>query len=150
MTIFLNNAISKEKGAPSIPNGLAGQANAQHLILDIEKQLVDLNQLQIESDNARHTLLEQLKAAKGKLLERSPSDCASSNVANSLKPQSIRPGSSILLGEFKLSCRISEPGQHDKLTYILLIYQIDSGLEKDYSEWKFVMLSLNLFLPTVV
>ena len=100
VTIFLNDAISKVKGTSSIPNRPADQTNAQHEILENEQQLADLNQLQRESDNARQTLLEQLKAAKGKLLETTPSDCASNNVANNSKPESIKPGSSILVREF--------------------------------------------------
>ena len=90
--------------------------------------------MQIESDNARQTHLEQLKAGKGKVLETSPSDCASSNIVNSSKPESVKPESSILVREFKISGQIGEPGQHNKLTYVLLIHQIDSGLEKGYSE----------------
>ena len=134
VTIFLNDAISKVKGTSSIPSRPADQTNTQHEILDIKQQLADLNQLQIESNNARQTLLEQLKNAKGKLLETNPSDCAISNVADNSKPESVKPGPSVLVREFKISGQIGEPGQHDKLTYVSLIHQIDSGLEKGYSE----------------
>ena len=149
VTIFLNDAISKVKGTSSIPSRPTDQTNTQHEILDIEQQFADLNQLQIESNNARQTLLEQLKNAKGKLLETNPSDCAISNVANNSKPESVKPGPSVLVREFKISGQIGEPGQHDTLTYVSLTHQIDSGLEKGYSEKKFVIPSLNLFLPTV-
>ena len=134
VTIFLNDAISKIKGTSSIPNRPADQSNAQYEILDFEQQLADLNQLQIESDNARQALLEQLKNAKGKLLKTNLSDFASSNVANNSKLESVKPGFSILVRELKISGQIGEPGQHDKLTYVSLIHQIDSGLEKGYSE----------------
>ena len=134
VTIFLNDAISKVKGTSSIPSRPTDQTKTQHEILDIEQQLADLNQLQIESNNARQTLLEQLKNAKGKLLETNPSDCAISNVADNSKPESVKPGPSVLVREFKISGQIGEPGQHDKLTYVSLIHQIDSGLEKGYSE----------------
>ena len=97
MTIFLNDAISKVKGTSSIPSRPADQTNTHHEILDIEQQLADLNQLQIESDNARQTLLEKLKNAKGKLLETNPFDRASSDVANNSKPESVKPGPSVLV-----------------------------------------------------
>lgn len=42
--------------------------------------------------------------------------------------------SAILHREFKISGQIEEPGQFDKLTYVSLIHQIDSGLGKGYSE----------------
>ena len=134
MTIFINAAISKVKGTSSIPSRPTDQTNTQNKILDIEQQLADLNQLQIESDNARQTLLEQLKNAKGKLLETNPFFCASSNVANNSKPESVKPGPSVLVREFKISGQIGEPGQHDTLTYVSLTHQIDSQLEKGYSE----------------
>ena len=41
---------------------------------------------------------------------------------------------SILQREFKISGQILEPGQYDKLTYVSLIHQIESGLAKGYSE----------------
>ena len=41
---------------------------------------------------------------------------------------------SILQREFKISGQIGEPGQYDKLTYVSLIHQIESGLAKGYSE----------------
>ena len=56
VTIFLNAAISKVKGTSSIPSRPTDQTNTQNKILDIEQQLADLNQLQIESDNARQTI----------------------------------------------------------------------------------------------
>ena len=40
---------------------------------------------------------------------------------------------SILQREFKISGQIGEPGQYDKLTYVSLIHQIESGLAKGYS-----------------
>ena len=36
--------------------------------------------------------------------------------------------------ELKISGQIREPGQKDKLTYVSLIHQIDSGLERGYSD----------------
>ena len=67
-------------------------------------------------------------------METNPFDCASSNVANNSKPESVKPGPSVLVREFKISGQIGEPGQHDTLTYVSLTHQIDSELEKGYSE----------------
>ena len=41
---------------------------------------------------------------------------------------------SILRREFKISGQIGEPAQADKLTYVSLTHQIDSGVSKGYSE----------------
>ena len=93
--------------------------------------------MQIESDNARKTLLEQLRAAKGKAFELNRSDhsdCTRSDVVTTSNSEIPRPGSSVLLREFKISGQIGETGQHDKLTYVSLIHQIDSGLKRGYSE----------------
>ena len=41
---------------------------------------------------------------------------------------------SILQREFKISSQIGEPGQYDKLTFVSLIHQIESGLAQGYSQ----------------
>ena len=40
----------------------------------------------------------------------------------------------MLGSEFNISGQIGEPGQKYKLTYISLIHQIDSGLDRGYSD----------------
>ena len=40
--------------------------------------------------------------------------------------------------EFKISGQIGEPGQTDKLTFVSLTHQIDSGLERNYQEGEIV------------
>ena len=42
--------------------------------------------------------------------------------------------SSLLRREFKISGQIGEPGQTEKLTFVSLMNQIDSGLKRDYQE----------------
>ena len=44
--------------------------------------------------------------------------------------------SSLLRCEFKISGQIGEPGQTDKLTFVSLTYQIDSGIKRGYQETK--------------
>ena len=101
-------------------------------VLGIEKKLEELNQLQTELDNARKTLLEQLRAAKGKVLEADHSNLTCNVADNTVKLAKAKP--SVLVREFKISGQIGEPGQKDKLTYVSLIHQIDSGLERGYSD----------------
>ena len=43
-------------------------------------------------------------------------------------------GSSLLRREFKISGQIGEPGQTEKLTFVSLTHQIDSGLKRGYQE----------------
>ena len=42
--------------------------------------------------------------------------------------------SSLLRREFKISGQIGEPGQADKLTFVSLTHQIDSGIKRSYKE----------------
>ena len=45
-----------------------------------------------------------------------------------------KSSSSLLRREFKISSQIGEPGQTEKLTFVSLMHQIDSGLKRDYQE----------------
>ena len=45
-----------------------------------------------------------------------------------------KSSSSLLGREFKISVQIGEPGQTEKLTFVSLMHQIDSGLKRDYQE----------------
>ena len=133
----LRDTISNVKGPPSSLPKSEEQIRVQQEISYLEKQLDDLRLLQLESDKTRKTLSEQLRAAKQKVTETSISDridSASANLTNPAKSDTVKPGSSVLLRDFKISGQIGEPGQHDKLTYVSLIHQIDTGLERGYSE----------------
>ena len=130
--IFLRDAISKIKGTPPPLERSEEELIVQMEVLSIEKKLEELKQLQIESDNARKTLLEQLRAAKGKVSETDHSDLTCNVVDTTVKVVKAEP--SVLVREFKISGQIGEPGQKDKLTYVSLIHQIDSGLERGYSD----------------
>ena len=86
--------------------------------------------MQLESDNAKRTRLEQLRAVKGKVLETDHSDLTSTVAANTVKL--VKGEASMLVREFKVSGQIGELGHKDKLTCVSLIHQIDSGLERGY------------------
>ena len=45
-----------------------------------------------------------------------------------------KSGPSWLRREFRISGQIGEPGQTEKLTFVSLMHQIDSGLKRDYQE----------------
>ena len=45
-----------------------------------------------------------------------------------------KSSSSLLCREFKISGQIGEPGQTEKLTFVSLMHQIDSGLKRAYQE----------------
>ena len=45
-----------------------------------------------------------------------------------------KSSSSLLRREIKISGQIGEPGQTEKLTFVSLMHQIDSGLKRDYQE----------------
>ena len=130
--IFLRDAISKINGTPPPLERSEEELIVQMEVVNIEKKLKELRQLQLESDSAKKTLLEQLRAAKGKVSETDHSDLTSTVAANTVKLVKGEP--SMLVREFKISGQIGEPGQKDKLTYVSLIHQIDSGLERGYSD----------------
>ena len=46
---------------------------------------------------------------------------------------------SLLRREYKLSGQIGEPGQAEKLTFVSLMHQIDSGLKRGYKESEIIM-----------
>ena len=49
------------------------------------------------------------------------------------KEYGVKLGSSILKHEYKISGQIGEPGQTEKLTFVSLTHQIDSGLKRGYA-----------------
>ena len=132
--IFLLDAISKIKGTPPPLERSAEELAAQKEVLILEKKLEDLRLLQLETENTRKTLLGQLKVAKGKVSDTDPSDVASNAATHAVKLDAVKSELSMFVREFKISGQIGEPGQKDKLTYVSLIHQIDSGIERGYSD----------------
>jgi hypothetical protein len=54
------------------------------------------------------------------------------------KETKLSASESFLRREFKISEQIGEPGQTDKLTFVSLTHQIDSGLKRQYKECEIV------------
>ena len=101
-----------------------------------EKQIINLsNQLQTLKSKQKEDLdiiLNQLEDAKKRVFGDtvlSPPE----NDQNALPTNSMQTPS-ILRRDFKISGQIGEPGQADKLTYVSLIHQIESALEKGFTE----------------
>ena len=100
-----------------------------------EKQIIDLsNQLQTLKNKQQEDLdviLNKLEDAKkrvfGDTISNTPENNQNVSSASMQAP-------SILRREFKISGQIGEPGQADKLTYVSLIHQIESAIEKGFTE----------------
>ena len=60
------------------------------------------------------------------------------NKLESPKETKCSASESFLRREFKISGQIGEPGQTDKLTFVSLTHQIDSGLKRQYKECEIV------------
>ena len=58
------------------------------------------------------------------------------NILSQLAGTKVAP--SLLCREYKLSGQIGEPGQTEKLTFVSLMHQIDSGLKRGYKESEIV------------
>ena len=82
--------------------------------------------------------VEQKPAASGVKTEKQSSDGGpkqEKGVEDILSQLAkTKSSSSLLRREFKISGQIGEPGQTEKLTFVSLMHQIDSGLKRDYQE----------------
>ena len=82
--------------------------------------------------------VEQKPAASGVKTEKQSSDGGpkqEKGVEDILSQLAkTKSSSSLLHREFKISGQIGEPGQTEKLTFVSLMHQIDSGLKRDYQE----------------
>ena len=79
--------------------------------------------------------VEQKPAASGVKTEKQSSDGGPKGMEDVLSQLAkTKSSSSLLRREFKISGQIGEPGQTEKLTFVSLMHQIDSGLKRDYQE----------------
>ena len=106
-----------------------------------EKELIALEKALLELQSKQATELEshlqKLKDAKTKVFGEDlsvPSGSEASKPVDTVVKSDVASIPSILRREFKISGQIGEPGQHDKLTYVSLIHQIDSAIEKGFTE----------------
>ena len=72
------------------------------------------------------------KSAEGKIKKEQTEQGTAVNILSQLEKTKAVP--SLLHREFKLSGQIGEPGQTEKLTFVSLMHQIDSGLNRGYKE----------------
>ena len=111
----------------------------------VTKLEMKLLALKLEQQQKLEAVIKELEEEKHRLNEGDqPSFWERGSASNQPKenvlqlpvavPSFMMSAPSILHREFKISGQIGEPGQYDKLTYISLIHQIDSGLAKGYSE----------------
>ena len=76
------------------------------------------------------------KSAEGKIKKKQTEQGAVEQMLSELEKTKAVP--SLLRREFKLSGQIGEPGQTEKLTFVSLMHQIDSGLKRGYKESEIV------------
>ena len=96
-----------------------------------------LQELKVQHETELRSALDQLEGAKKKVAEDTTATSESEKSAE-IEKQDLAAMASISHREFEISGQIGEPGQFDKLSYVCQIHQIDSGLEKGYSEKKVV------------
>ncbi len=120
LDVFLQDAVAFMTDTPPPLE----QTQEERAVSNLERQLEELklsHQKQLES---LLTAIEETKQSND-------------NAPKSNKPPLLSPPS-LLRREFKIAGQIGEPGQLDKLTYVSLTHQIDSGVEKGYSEREIV------------
>ena len=76
------------------------------------------------------------KMGSGEDTKNEPVEQDSGNILSQLA--GTKAASSLLHREYKLSGQIGEPGQTEKLTFVSLMHQIDSGLKRGYKESEIV------------
>ena len=94
---------------------------------DLEKQIDELKQKQQAEMNEMLSKLAQTKTAHHETNDNA-------DKLESLEGTKLSTSESFLRREFKISGQIGEPGQTDKLTFVSLTHQIDSGLKRQYKE----------------
>ena len=95
---------------------------------ELKKQIDELKQKQQAEMNDMLSKLAQTKTT------HDTNDNA--DKLESPKGTKLSTSESFLRREFKISGQIGEPGQTDKLTFVSLTHQIDSGVQ--YKEWEIV------------
>ena len=115
----------------TIDSKMAGDENEARACLEQLLAFVTGNVLPLEE-------VEQKPAASGVKTEKQSSDGGPKqekwveDVLSQLAK--TKSSSSLLRRELKISGQIGEPGQTEKLTFVSLMHQIDSGLKRDYQE----------------
>ena len=124
------------------------------LVVELQKQLQELKQKQQDELNDLMAKLTKVKA--GTHVETSVVGNVSDNVAKisdtvvklsgtvgNTSDTVVETGKDVIntplyRREFKISGQIGEPGQTDKLTFVSLTHQMDSGLKRKYKEQEII------------
>ena len=85
------------------------------------------------------------ESAEGKIKKEQTEQGAAEQILSQLEKTKAVP--SLLRREFKLSGQIGEPGQTEKLTFVSLMHQIDSGLKRGYKESEIVDAVIRAIAP---
>ncbi len=104
-------------------------------VVFLEKQFTELK---IKQKHDLEEIEKKLQGAKQKILGNTRSDSSTNAESPEQKkmshPKADPPVQAMWRREFKIAGQIGEPGQKDKLTYVSLIHQIDSGVDNGFSE----------------
>ena len=85
------------------------------------------------------------KSAEEKIKKEQAEQGTAEHILSQLEKTKVVP--SLLSRECKLSGQISEPGQMEKLTFVSLMHQIDSGLKRGYKESEIVDAVISAISP---
>ena len=107
---------------------------------EMEKQMSGLKEQYAALSVKRNQEMKEIEMKIAAIKKTSPGNTTNKGKA----PQEIQTankdgtildmGSSLLRREFKISGQIGEPGQTEKLTFVSLTHQIDSGLKRGYQD----------------
>ena len=122
-----------------------GKDKAEEEMYELQKQLDTLKMKQLEELSEIESKLKKAKEKCGSTEPKSTSMSEESKGASKIleaapeiKAEKVEVTSTSYKREFKVVGQIEEAGQSDKLTYVALIRQIESGLAKNYSELEIV------------
>lgn len=108
--------------------------NESELALKLIQQQIDA--LKQKQQSELDSLLEQITVQSASVIKKPIQ--ASKVAVNECMNEEGPSNTSFLRREFKISGQIGEPGQTEKLTFVSLTHQIDSGLKRNYKESEIV------------
>ncbi|KAK6472741.1 hypothetical protein HHUSO_G27324 [Huso huso] len=113
-------------------------------VSNVNEMQGERNQLQRECEELE-TLLEQKRKEVGMLA--SQGSAVKVRSASATDSQANGPKLAMFKKDFKIIGQIGEPGQRDKLSFGTLAHQIESGLNKDYTEIEITEAVIRAIVP---
>ncbi len=142
--VFMRDTPPPSPSASRLSDSEETSQRDEQAIANLEKQLLDLKTSHQEQlDNVMKALEEKKQSVKRPNIVNKDDKIEDSQVSKSGNTHAFS-----LRHEFKISGQVGEPGQLDKLTYVSLIHQIDSGVEKGYREREIVRCRNKMYFPT--